>query len=319
MSNSTAPNFGIKWELVVNTASDAQGNQQQINIFQADYNTEALEIQFEVRQTQRDFWYADIAIFNLNDPTTNTLLTQGMEVKLDAGFMAGPYGTIFQGLLLQPLWERIQGYNYKLTVHCIIGLVETTNNFVSFNVASGITQRQLVANMAANSRRPLQLDNIDGTDTSVQSSRGEVVFGQPALYLEEIASDNVDLNNFWISNQGINIRALLPVTEGQLVPTITYSPTTGLVGTPQQTQDGVELRVLLDPRCTVATQIKLTPDVSINQLPRMQGTFPTILDKDGLYAVAGVTDHGDSRGKTWFSDITAFTYVGSKLALLNPS
>lgn len=314
MPTSALAQFGIAWKLTILTTPDDSGNQKSIVAFSNAWTPEPLEIQFDIYQTtQSAFWYADIAIFNLNDPTTQIVLKQGMTVKLEAGWQSQPYGTIFEGLLFQPLWERIDGVDYKLTLHCMVGLVEETNNFVATSVAGGITQRQLVARMAQACVNPLALEQVDSLKPGV-STRGEVIFGQPSLFLEEIAADN-ELN-MWISDVGVNIRSLLQQQTN--IPTLEYSPSTGLVGTPQQTQDGVALRVLLDPRAKLATQIKLSPDTVIAQLPRVQNTYPTILDQDGLYVIAGVRHIGDSRGDTWTTEITAYTYIGSRLALLNP-
>jgi hypothetical protein len=306
-------NFGIKWDLLISTLPDAQGNQIVIEAFQKDFSKEGLQIEFEIQTSNKQsYWTADISIYGLNGPTTNTILQQGMEVKLSAGFQKpGAYGTIFQGLILQPLWERINGIDFKLTLHCIIGLVEETNNFASFNVAGGLTQRQFIAQMAKNCTTPLTIQDISGADDVQQSSRGEVVFGQPGLYLENIASQN--LSNFWISNAGVNVRKLIG-GDGSNIPTIIYSPN-DIIGTPQQTQDGVILRVPLDPRIQVGQQFQLNYDVAVKQLPRQRDTFPTILDQDGKYAIAAVNFIGSSRGNVWMTEMVGYTSVGSKLSL----
>jgi hypothetical protein len=312
--------FGIRWRLTVSTFPDATGNAQQIVAYSDDFSFEGLHIEFDVyKTTQSSFWYADICIYNLNDPTTQLVLKQGMQVKLEAGFQNfqggsnGPYGVIFEGALFQPIWERLDVVNYRLTLHCIVGVIEETNNFVSLSVANGLTQREIVARMAANAMNPLQANVSIPEEKLTRSSRGEVIFGQPSLYMEQIAKETD--TNFWISNQAINIRNLLQST---VAPTISYGPATGLVGTPVQTQDGVDLTVLLDPRAELATQIQLTPDTVITQLPRLQNTYPTILDSSGLYVIGGVRHRGASRGNIWFTDITGYLYVGSRLALLNP-
>ncbi len=315
------PLFGIAWELVINTAPDAQGNATQITAFSKDYSSEGLEIQFEVSQSvgsyNNGFWFADVSIFGLNDPTTQVILKQGMTVKLNAGWQNGqPYGTLFEGTLYQPLWERIDGINYKLTLHCIVGLLEQVSNFCAFSIAGGATQRDIVARMASTALNPLDASNVNIPAANLTpSSRGEVIFGQPSVYLEQIGKETQ--TNFWFSNLAINVQSLLTAQTG--VPTISYNANTGLIGTPQQTQDGVLIRVLLDPRLQIAAQINLDPSVTIAQLPRMQNTFPTVLDKDGNYGIMGLTHRGDSRGNVWQTEVIGVTYIGSKLALLNPS
>lgn len=308
-TRSNVAQFGIKWQLTISTTDGQQ--------IVAGYNSwlpEGLQITFDTYQTtQAAFWYADIAIYNLNDPTTQVVLKQGMTVKLEAGYQVGPFGTIFEGTLFQPMWEREDGIDYKLTLHCLVGLVEETNNFVSLSVANGLSQRDLVARMASNCIFKLNSSNVNFPQEQV-SSRGEVIFGQPGQVFKDLAEFNGI--NYWASSYAANIRQLLPQQTG--IPTLQYSPQTGLIGTPQQTQDGVDIRVLLDPRATLATQYQLSPDTVIRQLPRTQGSYPTILDQNGLYVIAGVRHIGDSRGNTWDTEITGYTYIGSRLALLNP-
>jgi hypothetical protein len=125
--------------------------------------------------------------------------------------------------------------------------------------------------------------------------------------------NRVCTSNFWISNAGVNVRKLIG-GDGSNIPTIVYSPN-DIIGTPQQTQDGVILRVPLDPRIQVGQQFQLNYDVAVKQLPRQRDTFPTILDQDGKYAIAAVNFIGSSRGNVWMTEMVGYTSVGSKLSL----
>jgi hypothetical protein len=323
------PNFGISWRLRIRT-SPVAGSKTVITVATPDnlndpnnptganqnpWAWEPLQIEFEVRQSIGPagaiggFWFADVSIYNLNDPTTNILLTQGMGVELEAGFQAGIFGKIFEGTLFQATWERIDGITTKLTLHCIVGIVETTNNFISLNSAAGLTQRQIVARMAAGAAYPLDSSNVNLPDTTT-TSRGEVYFNQPDKYFLQVAIETQA--NFWISNMAVNIRALV---DSETVPVLQVSPETGLIGTPQQTQDGVELKILLNPNALLRTKVQLSPNTAINQLVRQQGTFPTILDQKGTYSIAAITHRGNSRGNEWFTYITGITSIGSRLGL----
>jgi hypothetical protein len=303
------PRFGRAWNI---TIENADGLVISFGTTPPPGNVflpEPLHITFNSYQTiQQGFWYCDIEIFNLNSPTTQELLLQGMTVTLDAGYQTQPYGTIFKGTLLQPLWTR-NGNTDKLTLHCICGLIESSNNFIGQTIAGGITQRQLVAQMAAACHFPLDASNTDDLSSGVDP-RASTFFGQPSDFLQEIADGNNA--NLWFTNMALNIRAL---REQTTVPTISYGPGTGLIGSPQQTQDGVQIRVLLDPRLTLLTQVKLDEGVIIEQLPRNIPSYPTILDANGLYIVGAVKHFGDSRANTWYSDITGFVNAGSLLSL----
>lgn len=310
---SSITQFGRAWKLTITTFPDSQGNSKIVTAFSNTWQPEPLRMTFDTYQsTSGDgFWYADIAIYNLNDPTEQILLTQGMTVKLQAGYQnQQELGTIYEGTLFQPMWERENGVDFKLTLRCMVGLIEQTFNFVTLAVEGGLTQGQIIAQMAKAAHFPLDTSNVS-LPNSTRSSRGEIFFGQPREYFAAMAKENEAVA--WFTNRSINIGKLLRTTGA--LPTLVYGPGTGLIGTPQQTQDGVNIKVLLDARAELATQFQLTPSDTIRQFPRAVQTYPTILDAQGLYTIAAVRHYGDSRGEDWYTEITGYTYVGSILAL----
>lgn len=314
---SAINNFGKRWRITIVTLP-SNGLQDNL-VFESDtWTPEPLEIEFEVNQSVSPigeiggYWFAVISLYNLDQPTEQIVLRQGMTVKLEAGYQVGPgFGTIFEGTLYQPTWERLNGVDTKLTLHCIVGILENTNNFVSFNTAAGLVQKEIVSRMiqTPNIAYPLNGDNVV-FQTPIKQTRGSVYFNQPGAYLAAMAA--YDTSNVWITQQAINIRQLVDATE---VDTLLVSQQTGLIGTPQQTQDGVEIRINLDARVLLRTQVQLSPGTNIKQLERIQGNFPTILDADGKYAVAVVRHLGNSRSDLWETVITGIAFIGSRLGL----
>jgi len=303
------PRFGRAWKL---TIEEQNGTLIEFgtNPVGNPFDPEPLQITFETYQTiQQGFWYCDIVIYNLNSPLEQQVLLQGMTVTLDAGYQGQPYGTIFKGSLLQPLWERENGTDDKLTLHCVCGLVEVNNNFIAQTIAGGLSQRQIVAQMAAACHFPLDSSNVDELSSSKQT-RASTYFGQPGEFFQDIADFNNA--NLWFSNMAVNIRNLRQQTE---IPTLSYGPDSGLIGTPKQTQDGVVMTVNLDARVQLMTQVQLQEGVIISQLPRNIPSYPTILDANGLYIVGAVKHFGDSRGNSWDTEITGFVNAGSLLSL----
>lgn len=315
---SSLAQFGRAWKLTVNTVPDETGIQQQITAFSSAWIPEALHITFETFQSVNSaLWYADISIYNLNNATLNTIITQGMTVSLEAGYMNKPYGVIFEGTVFQPLWERENVTDFKLTLHCVVGFINNGNNFAAQSFAKGLTQRQLVARMAAGASTPVPLVTNPDADTALSKttlSRGGIIFGNPDKYFEQ-ASKYSDLNT-WQSNAQASIISL---SKSANLPTFTFGVGSGLLGTPQQTQFGVDCRVLLDPRITPATQIYLDQSaLTVRQLPLglAGNTYPTILSQSGYYAVLAVRHMGDSRGNTWETQITGSLYSDELLEAL---
>lgn len=314
---SKNPLFGRAWELTITTNPDSSGDSQSIVVSSSAWEPEALRITFEVNVTAyKSLWFARISIYNMNAATAQTILTQGMGVTLKAGFQNPGAGIIFQGQIYQPMWEQENVVDFKLTLMCYTGLKETIGNFASFAGSPGSTQAALVAKMAAAAQHPITLGAIDTTALAqTKLPRARAFFGDPNAFIDSVASGN-NMQS-WTGFNGLNLGN---VEASSVVSTITYTPTTGIIGTPQQTQDGVMFRVLLDPRLQVQQppmQVKIDNTV-IRQLPRYPGSYPSILDKDGLYIVMGLLFYGDSRGEggSWFTEVVAATSVGGKLAML---
>lgn len=320
-TTSTIPQFGRKWNCTITAVPDLNGFSDTLTFGSNDWDTEGLKVEFEIRTGVRQaLWFADIAIYNLNSSAANLTITQGMSVTLDAGYMNQPYGTIFDGTIYQPTWERIDVINYKLTLHCIVSIGVSTGNFAIGNNAAGIKQRDAVARMAAKALVPINiLPQDDVTTTALNAttlSRGTVWFGDPVKYFEQATKyDNL---NTWATTQGQQILSL--EANPNQAPTVTVGTGLGLIGTPQQTQYGVDLRLLLNPNVLPFTKIQLDQSVTIRQLqqtPNVDGSnFATSLDQSGTYIVGGVSFVGDTRGNAWYVDVTGFQIRNNLLELL---
>lgn len=320
---SQTANFGRAWELTIITQAAEDSDGQSIVVSSSAWDPETLRITFDINMpAYKAVWFAKISIYNLNSATAQQVLTQGSRVILKAGYQSQPLQVIFQGEIYQPMFERENVTDMKLTLMCYTGLKEVIGNFSAFRGSAFASQAALVAKMAASAYQPITVDKIDSTALSqTMLPFPRTFFGDPNKFFDRVARAN-NMQS-WYGFDGINIGA---IQQTSAESTITYTPTTGILGTPQQTQDGVQLRVLLDSRLRIQIppiQIQINNAV-IRQLPRYPGSYPSVLDQDGLYLVMGLSFQGDSRSMTtWYTEIVACTSVGGKLAMLadagNPS
>lgn len=314
-------------------------NGEEFTLTDSRWEPEALRCEFTVEQNpSRAWWTADVSVYNLNTATeqallapgqsqnvasVNTPIVQGDLVRIFAGYKANfspDASLIFEGTVFQPTWERVGVIDFKLTLRCIINNLSL--KFISLTTGPFQTQAQIIAKMAAEANVPIE--HID-TEALSQTAApyGQSFFGTAEDVISRIAGANKMA--FWVSPRGLNVRTLQfnsnttpDIVYGPAFPAnITvhpkfaalYSPT--LLGTPQQTQEGVVFRVLMDARLKIASIVQL--DMSaIRQLPVIPGgTPPSILDQDGLYAVCAIKHYGDTRGMgsgQWYSEVTALTY-----------
>lgn len=317
------PRFGRQWEVQVRVPGEW------ITLSTSDVKNgfEPLRVTFDTMQVAFGaLWYGDITVYNLDGETQQTLLREGMEVIVNAGYVNGPYGEIFRGRVFQPMWDRENVVDFRTTLRCLVGY-DVLTGFISANRSAFASQDDLVRQMAkaaitppvwqSNGKREPTQWSLD-VDESLQHKkleRGVVMFGDVRKYVDQIARDNYMQWWYDLSDQ-LHIR---DITKNPDPNILVYTPQTGIVGTPQQTEDGVNFRVLLDPRLEVrypAKQAKLD-NTSIEQLKRRIGELPSILDKTNTYIVAGVRHIGDSRGNEWYSEVTGVTGTFGKLNFLS--
>jgi hypothetical protein len=345
------PLFGRKWQLDVTSPSGGQV----LSIKSTDLD-QPLRMTFEVHtQWYQWFWWADIRIYNLNSQTSNWVLSQGntagnstatpaastagpiqqgMKVVLQAGYQdPSMYGIIFEGTVLQPLFDRLNSTDFVITLHCVVGLNEDTRNFVNQVYDKGVDPLTMVKKMAAACYHPISVGTLAPRLSGKPLSRAKVVFGNPGKHFSEIA-DSTNLQ-WWLDGRGFTTGTSATLQFGDLVKQFPSSPkytfqaanTTpsasgnicSIIGTPTQTQYGVNCRLLLNPNVIITNPvmaIKIDNTV-IQQLQRQIGDISTIgiLSPTGTYAVIGARYIGDTRGTDWYTDVTGFLGQGYLAAL----
>ncbi len=319
-------NLGRVWSLMV-SSSENPSSGDVISYSTSDWDPEALRITFEVVQQPRALWHAEIAIYNLNAQTEQQALQAGCWVELYAGYRGALPGLIFKGRVFQPMWERIRGIDYKITLRCIIGLQEMMGNFVNLSLSANSTQANVIQTMARQAHRPFATTLVDLNAYQKQLPRGKVVFGSVADYFGQIGDDN---NTPWFMSA--DIPAMGAVTNGTQPADYTYAPPIPLganyqqqpgvnytlLSTPQQTQTGVSFMVEMDSRLIVRRnpwQVVGLNMSQINQAPLQIGQYYTPLSQSGEYVVVGIRHVGDSRGEDWYTEVEAATPGGILAAL----
>jgi|GEM_PF-5218778 len=346
-SQSQTHFFGRAWQISIN--SQANGP---LTISQSSWEPEGLRITFDIEEyAMQAYWYADVTIWNLNRGQQQALLTsgvpagalptggdtwtyndkiiQGDTLSISAGYQYNfnpASSLLFKGAVLQPMWSRENVVDWKITLRCVVGLLQDADQSVNFPVGAGVTQAAIVAMICDQAH--MNQDNIDTAALSGTTARGQTIYGKPIEVLSEIADEN-NLQ-MWISPNGLSMRSLAfskadnpdviyapplvpgtPAATGAINSKVKYT----LIGVPQQTQEGVIFTVLLDAEPKIGSIVQLQTGTAINQLPRTIGVLPGILDPNGVYVVCGIRHTGDTRGNPWYTEITALTWNWGQLRL----
>lgn len=323
MSNtSTTPLWGRAWTLTVKLAS---GEVQTLS--QSSWDPEALRVTFEVLETTlpSPFWFADVKVYNLNDPEMQNLLFNAVWLTLEAGYQSGPSKSsiIWDGPVLQVIFDRERVIDLTMTFNCVAGPWLLEEQFINVAMGPMSSQYQVVSQM---------IEQLGGTPSgqvsqkaqqllaAKQYPRGKTVFGKVSKYISQIADDNF-LNNWIAGNQqfiseldsGIKINPDLiygpPLAPGYSAGNDTSGITRSIIGVPRQSQFGAIFTVLLDPRLVVKVPPLLVQidQTVISQQKLQYGQVLTPLDQSGLFIAAQIRHYGDTRGNDWYSEVTGYT------------
>jgi hypothetical protein len=319
MADRTYTQYGRKWEIIL--SSDKMGT---VTISNDSLSKAGLQVSFDIQYPGLKAWYlADFFLYNLKDSLVSQIMISSMEgvnVKFSAGYIDGNYGLIFKGKIFQSYFMRRDVNDYIFQLHCIAGSAIIADNFLSCVITKDYTVETMVNMAAAKATNPITVGNISKQiDKTVKSGRGLVIFGHPTRAID----DNVVKPNNAILYGGNDILTISKITDTMDPNPITLSANTGIIGTPRQTDYGISLRTLLNPKIvmkkpaqgiivknTVIELSTINPGQRTSLLPMADGSISGTKFKAGYYQVIGVHHIGTTRGNDWFTDIEALTISG---------
>lgn len=279
----------------------------------------ALRIVFSVKRSMAQTPNtADIKVYNVA-PDTAIEIQNGFDkqfitpnsynkVKLSGGY-PGNIGNIFQGDIKQIISGRESGTDTFLEILAGDGFIAYNNALTSQTIGAGATPQQQVDSIVTQMKKQ---GITSGTNTKIASKtslpRGKVLFGLPKDLLRDLTKN---AQSSWSIQNGqlviIPANAYLP---GEIIQ---INSSNGMVGSPQQTLLGVNLKCLLNPFIVVGTRIQLNEKeiqrLPINlQVPGTAAAIPNPINVDGIYFTAVAEDVGDTRGAEWYTNlVTIFT------------
>lgn len=277
--------------------------------------TEEFRITFNVVVTDTvTFNTVRIRIYNLSDNTVATILgAKGVEftkVVLNAGYQPpGSFGGIFEGTITQFGHGRENNVSSYLDVFASDG--DVLNYAVINQTLAGPTTQADQIGAIGKAVTPFGI--VTGASELQQSGgvlpRGKVMFGQVTNVVRGFGKSR---NSTWsVQNGTLKEIPLTGYLDGEIV---IINSQTGLVGTPETTQQGITLTCLLNPKIFVGNRIQLN-NREINQTiitnrvaagPNGQAALGQFASEsaDGIYRVCANEFDGDTRGNPWYSHLT---------------
>lgn len=243
---------------------------------------------------------AEIKVYNLSDETASRVQKEFTRVILQGGYVENS-GILFAGNIIQIRRGKENGTDKWLEVFAGDG--DQAYNFATVNTTlsagTGVADQVRVCQQAFTDK------GVESGYTpelaGPQRRRGKAIFGMARKYLRGAAEDTACA---WSVQDGklqmVKNDAYLP---GEAVVLTSF---TGLIGSPEQTNEGIKVRCLINPRLRISGRIKLDNDSVQRGRKDIKagGSGLARISNDGFYRVLKMAVTGDTRGNDWYMDLT---------------
>lgn len=284
-----------------------QGNNKVVDLSQ-------FHIQFNVKSAD---WEspntAVIRVYNLKKETLYLVQNNGEfnEVILNAGYESGNYGVIFQGTICQFYIGRENATDTFLEIRASDGDIFYNQGFVNLTLAAGHDFADKIKAIDEQIGSNSNITALLSTQQHVVSARGSTLLGMARAQYRNIAST---LDASWsIQNGEIVFKDNTGYKIGEVV---NINAQTGMIGIPEQTPEGIQIKCLLNSRLRLGGLIHLNND-DLNQLRQRDPNTAAILPynqwaglynnapltESGYYEVFAIDHEGDTRGNHWESKL----------------
>lgn len=253
---------------------------------------------------------AFIRVYNLSQQTVKKVTGEFDSVILNAGYENGNYGVIFQGTIKQFRTGReLNATDTFLDILASDGDIGYNQGLVNSSIKAGATQTQALDKIVES--MPGLGKDFGALRTDAQHTpalRGQVLFGMARARLRNIAT-NLDAS--WSIQDGKVV--LIDNTGYRDGEAVDINVGTGLIGLPEQTDQGIRLTCLLNSRIRIGNRVKLNNDEIIQLMQQNPSSSPVsynsrtelmynaALSPDGMYRTFVVEHQGDSRGNDWYT------------------
>lgn len=291
-AQSAGPQYGRKYKITITTFRG-------VNLDVSD-----LRITFDFDKKIIGLYQsAEVTIYNLSADTETDIFKNGNYLTLELGYENGAFGVAFEGFIYQPIRGKEDSCTTFLRLVCIDGYYASAMGICNVVLSAGQDGLSIAKQVCRSSSIPFDIES--GELSGQKTTRGKTISGNPVEILRSIAINN---NSAFYFNHGkARISALSKSPPANI---LSLNAQTGLVGMPQQTDEGIVFTCLINPGIDLDSWVYLNNKLIIpNQLEF--GVPQTLLDMDGLYRIIGIKGRGDTRGQDWYYECTAINQLSS--------
>lgn len=258
---------------------------------------------------------AVIKVYNLKDDTANKIQKEFDKISLQAGY--DEPGVIFSGKITQ-VTKGAEDAKDRFVLISAADLDDFYNwGIVNKTLAKGASpqdQVNAIVSSAAGSTgaKVGTIPNSLGTGGTLP--RGKVLFGMAREHMSVVAKSN---NMSWyIADGKINYVQNTGYLPGEAV---VLNSSSGLLGVPEATNNGVECKCLINPKIKVGGRVQidssdLTTTSITTRTAQNAGSFPANTSANGMYRVLVIEHAGDNRGNQFETSLTCLAVDSSSPA-----
>lgn len=282
-----------------------------------------LQVTFQVRKVTNQTPNMLFArIYNLSPNTINKVANY-RRVTLNAGYQNGPYGTVFTGNVVQYRRGKENATDTYLEIYAGDGDRALGYDTVTNTSPPGTTAEQRVKD--AISRSSLETGMLSmggyGNEKLIRSLTESRTLAQ--FMRAESLGGNFD---WWVDDGKVFAISKTGYVPGTIVE---LTPKTGLVGIPEVTPQGIQIKSLLDPNLKIGGLVKVKTEL-ISGVPFLPGsgaanpvapedqtraaqlsvaswgqqlTLPAFTSPTGTYKILMMDVTGETRGNSWYCDM----------------
>lgn len=290
----------------------------------------ALRVTFEVRRgdlmTPNS---CDLKVYNLSEDTANKVTNRLQKSEFTQLALKVSYGDptqnppqlIFRGTIVQARKGREDQKNSYVALTAADSDEAYNFSAVALTLAAGSTQASgisiLIKQMATAAVNQTLTQGYTPQLTPNKSLRGRTYYGMTRDELRDIAANN----DCTVSIQDGQL-TFVPLTAFVPGAAVLITPYTGLINVPEQTQNGLEMTVLMNPSVKIGQLVKLDSsdvnqyryglDLESQKINALLALSTTKLNADGLYYVLKAEHTGDTRGTPWYTKLTCIAVDASQ-------
>jgi hypothetical protein len=258
-----------------------------------------LRVVFTVTESGESYATADIGITNLSDATHSIL--EGKFIRLVAGYEQRA-GVLFTGEVFNAIRER-RGADRITRLYCS----NSKSNRAKAKISVTLNPNEPVLNAVKNCAAALNVDLL----VNAADFEGLPVFGKGYTMLGDPTVEMDKLARAYGFDWSISFNRLTVTTkEGALLGApVKVSQATGMIGSPEITNTGVNVEVLLNPAFNFNGKIEVESDSPNANFS--EAFTQKVQPASGVYKIVDIEHTGDSYGDSWTTKIKGARTIGN--------